>query len=122
LLRDKNGRHLKGFAVEMRGMYIDMDLAWKHRISHLIVDSDFVVLVDIVLEGCSINGNTPILIKRIRDFLSSRKFILDNLVILPTNTHITSFLSIFINWQIDEKLVHFICRYLLSYSHHVHKW
>jgi hypothetical protein len=46
LLRDTNRRYLKGFApmigscdgfyVEMWRMYIDMDLAWKQKITHLI--------------------------------------------------------------------------------------
>jgi hypothetical protein len=45
-LRDTNRRYLKGFApvigscdalhVKMWGMYIDMDLTWKQKITHLI--------------------------------------------------------------------------------------
>ncbi|MCI40706.1 ribonuclease H protein, partial [Trifolium medium] len=49
--------------AEMWGIYIGMDLAWRRGTTHLQVDSDFNVLVDMVTE----NGTIPTLIRRIRD-------------------------------------------------------
>jgi ribonuclease HI len=76
LLRDSNGNCLSSFArkigscdalhAEMWGMYIGMDLARRQGITHLQVESDSKVLVDMVTGNCNVNGNIPTLIKRIR--------------------------------------------------------
>ncbi|KAK2409175.1 heat shock 70 kDa protein [Trifolium repens] len=50
----------------MWGMYIGMDLARRQGITHLQVESDSKVLVDMVTGNCNVNGNIPTLIKRIR--------------------------------------------------------
>ncbi|PNX96857.1 receptor-like kinase [Trifolium pratense] len=77
LLRDCYGNCLSSFArkigscdalhAEMWGMYIRMDLARRQGISHLQVESDSKVLVDMVTEKCNVNGNISTLIKRIHD-------------------------------------------------------
>jgi ribonuclease HI len=77
LLRNSNGTFLKGYArkigscdalhAEMWGMYIGMDLARRQGITHLQVESDSKVLVDMVTGNCNANGNVPTLIRRIRD-------------------------------------------------------
>jgi ribonuclease HI len=51
----------------MWGMYIGMDLARRQGITHLQVESDSKVLVDMVIGNCNANRNIPILIRRIRD-------------------------------------------------------
>jgi hypothetical protein len=48
-------------------MYIGMDLARRQGVALLHVDSDSMVLVDMVTRNCNINRNIPTLIKRIRD-------------------------------------------------------
>jgi len=48
-------------------MYIGMDMAQRQRITHLQVESDSSLLVDMVTWKCNINGNIPTLIQRIRD-------------------------------------------------------
>ena len=53
--------------AEMWGMYIGMDIARRQGITHLQVESDSKLLVDMVTEKCNINGNVPTLIRRIRD-------------------------------------------------------
>ncbi|MCH89552.1 ribonuclease H protein [Trifolium medium] len=77
LLRDSSGVCLTSYAhklgtcdalhVEMCGMYLSMDLAMRQEITHLQVDSDSKVLVDMVTGNCTINGNIPTLVRRIRD-------------------------------------------------------
>ena len=77
LLRDTIGNCLNSYArkigscdalhAEMWGMYIGMDMARRQGITHLQVGSDSKVLVDMVTEKCTINGNVPTLIRRIRD-------------------------------------------------------
>ena len=51
----------------MWGMYIGMDMARRQEITHLHVESDSKVLVDMVTGKCNINGNVPTLIRHIRD-------------------------------------------------------
>jgi ribonuclease HI len=53
--------------AEMWGMYIGVDMARRQGITHLQVESDSKVLVDMVTGKCNINGNVPTLIRRIRD-------------------------------------------------------
>ncbi|GAU26504.1 hypothetical protein TSUD_361370 [Trifolium subterraneum] len=53
--------------AEMWGMYIRMDLARRQGITHLQVESDSNVLVDMVTKQCNVNGNIPTLVKRIHD-------------------------------------------------------
>jgi len=48
-------------------MYIGMDMARRQGITHLQVESDSSLLVYMVTGKCSINGNVPTLIERIRD-------------------------------------------------------
>jgi len=77
LLRDSNVNCLNNYArkigscdalhVEMWGMYIGVDMARRQGITHLQVESDSKVLVNMVTGKCNINGNVPTLIRRIRD-------------------------------------------------------
>jgi len=77
LLRDSMGNCLNSYArkigscdalhAEMWGMYIGMDMARRQGITHLQVESDSKILVDMVTGKCNINGNVPTLIRRIRD-------------------------------------------------------
>ncbi|GAU44778.1 hypothetical protein TSUD_27470 [Trifolium subterraneum] len=77
LLRDSSGICLVSYArkletcdalhAEMRGMYLGMNLALRQGITHLQVDSDSKVLVDMVTGNCTINGSIPTLVRRIRD-------------------------------------------------------
>jgi len=48
-------------------MYIGMDMARRQGTTHLQVESDSSLLVDMVAEKRNINGNVPTLIQRIRD-------------------------------------------------------
>jgi hypothetical protein len=77
LLRDSSGVCLVSYArklgtcdalvAEMWGMYLGMDLAMRQGMTHLQVDSDSKLLVDMVTGNCTINGNIPTLVRRIRD-------------------------------------------------------
>ena len=48
-------------------MYIGMDMARRQGTTHLQVESDSSLLVDMVAEKRNINGNVPTLIRRICD-------------------------------------------------------
>ncbi|PNX95042.1 ribonuclease H [Trifolium pratense] len=77
LLRDNNDICLSSFArkigscdalhAEMWGMYIGMDLARRQGITHLQVESDSKVLVEMVTGNYNDNRNIPTLVRRIRD-------------------------------------------------------
>jgi ribonuclease HI len=77
LLRDSSGNCLNSYArkigsygvlhAEMWGMYIGMDMAQRHGITHLQVEDDSSLLVDMVTGKCNINENVPTLIRHIRD-------------------------------------------------------
>ncbi|GAU31501.1 hypothetical protein TSUD_332760 [Trifolium subterraneum] len=79
LFRDSDGRWIKGFTrkigacdalhAEMWGMYLGIDIAWRDGLSHLIVESDSKVLINMVTNNCNIKGHTPLLIRRIQEFL-----------------------------------------------------
>ncbi|GAU34538.1 hypothetical protein TSUD_219210 [Trifolium subterraneum] len=56
--------------AEMWGMYIGIDLARRQGITHLQVESDSKVLVEMVTGNCNVNGNIPTLLKRIRDLIN----------------------------------------------------
>jgi hypothetical protein len=45
-----------------------MQMARRQGFNHLIVESDSKLLIDMATRSCKLNGNTPILIRRIRDF------------------------------------------------------
>ncbi|GAU49093.1 hypothetical protein TSUD_137780 [Trifolium subterraneum] len=80
LLWDSNGKWIKGYSrkigscdalhAEMWGMYVGMNLAWSQRITHLHVESDSKVLIDMVTERIKLNGSTPTLVVRIRNLLA----------------------------------------------------
>ncbi|GAU12898.1 hypothetical protein TSUD_73850 [Trifolium subterraneum] len=79
LFRDSDGRWIKGFTrkigafdalhVEMWGMYLGIDIAWRNGLSHLTVESDSKVLINMITNKCNIKGHTPSLIRRIQEFL-----------------------------------------------------
>jgi hypothetical protein len=48
-------------------MYIGMDLARRKGITHLQVESDLKVLVDIIMGNCKGNGRIPTVIRCIPD-------------------------------------------------------
>jgi ribonuclease HI len=74
LLRDSDGRRIKGyvrkieicdaFNAEMWGMYIFLDMAWRANITHLIVDIDSKILVDMINDNCKFNKIVPTLVRR----------------------------------------------------------
>jgi ribonuclease HI len=79
LLRQSDGTWIKGFSrkigacdalhAEMWGLYLGLDMAWREGISHLIVESDSKVLIDMVTNNCKINGTIPSLVQRIQEIL-----------------------------------------------------
>ncbi|GAU49151.1 hypothetical protein TSUD_87340 [Trifolium subterraneum] len=56
--------------VEMWGMYLGMSLAWRRGITHLHVESDSEVLIDMLTERIKLNGSTPTLVILIRNLLA----------------------------------------------------
>lgn len=77
LLRGTNGKWLKGFVrkievcdalhAEMWGLYSGLELAWQVGVSHLCVEGDSKLLIDMVTNNCKTNGTTPSLMRRIRN-------------------------------------------------------
>lgn len=71
LLQNSDGRRLKRFSGKIRGcdalytemwvLYLGLDIAWREGLSHLIVESDLKVFIDMVTKNCKINGTTPFL-------------------------------------------------------------
>jgi ribonuclease HI len=55
--------------AEMWGMYLGMQLAWRHGFHHLQVESDSNTLVDMITGKININGNPPTLVRRIHELL-----------------------------------------------------
>ncbi|CAJ2642253.1 unnamed protein product [Trifolium pratense] len=80
LLRDSDGRWIQGYTqkigtcdslhAEMWGMYAGMELARRKGITHLIVESDSKLLIDMVTGRCNLNGATPIMIRRIQELIN----------------------------------------------------
>ncbi|XP_045791939.1 uncharacterized protein LOC123886688 [Trifolium pratense] len=56
----------------MWGMYLGTNLAWRHGITHLHVESDSKVLIDMVTDRVKLNESTPTLVLRIRHLLRIR--------------------------------------------------
>ncbi|RHN63570.1 putative ribonuclease H-like domain-containing protein [Medicago truncatula] len=54
----------------MWGMYLGLDMAWRENTTHIIVESDSKILVDMITENCNFSGTTPTLVGRIRQLLS----------------------------------------------------
>ena len=46
-------------------LYLGLDLAWRENTTHLVMESDSKVLVDMIIENCNFGGPTPTLVKRI---------------------------------------------------------
>jgi ribonuclease HI len=53
----------------MWGMYLGMQLAWKYGFHQLPVESDSNTLVDMITGKVKVNGNPPILVRRIQQLL-----------------------------------------------------
>jgi len=53
----------------MWGLYLGLDMAWREGISHLIIESDSKVLIDMVTDNCKINGTIPSLVQCIQEIL-----------------------------------------------------
>ncbi|CAJ2634326.1 unnamed protein product [Trifolium pratense] len=80
LIRDCDGQWRTGYTrkigtcdalhAEMWGMYEGLKIARRQGFSHIIVESDSKLLVDMVTNNCQINGATPVLIRRIRDLIN----------------------------------------------------
>ncbi|PNX90713.1 ribonuclease H, partial [Trifolium pratense] len=80
LIRDCDGQWRIGYTqkigtcdalhAEMWGMHEGLKIVRRQSFSHLIVESDSKLLVDMVTNNCKINGATPILIRRIRDLIN----------------------------------------------------
>jgi ribonuclease HI len=54
---------------EMWGMYLGLKLSWSDGISHLCVESDSKLLIDMVTNNCKTNGTALSLIRHIRNLL-----------------------------------------------------
>jgi ribonuclease HI len=80
IFRNSDGRWIKGYAkkigscdafhAEMWGLYLGLDMAWRDHISHLIIENDSKLLIDMITGNCTISGATPILVRRIRNLLA----------------------------------------------------
>jgi ribonuclease HI len=80
LLRDSNDQWIQGrtqkigtcdsLHAEMWGMYVGLELARRKGVTHLIVESDSKILIDMVTGRCKLNGATPILLRRIQELIS----------------------------------------------------
>ena len=51
-------------------MYLGLDMAWRENITHLTVESDSKILVDMITDNCKFSGIIPTLVRRIRKFLN----------------------------------------------------
>jgi len=79
ILCQSDGRWIKGFSrkigacdalhAEMWGLYLGLDMAWSEGLSHVIVESDSKVLIDMVANNCKISGTIPSMIRRIQEIL-----------------------------------------------------
>jgi ribonuclease HI len=58
------------FHVELWGMYLCLDMAWKERIPQLIVESDSKILINIVTGNYKFSGVVPTLVQRVRNLLT----------------------------------------------------
>ena len=71
LLRDSSGKWLKGFVrkivvcdalhAKMRGLYLGLELAWRDGISHLCVEGDSKLLIEMATNNYKTDGMTPLL-------------------------------------------------------------
>jgi ribonuclease HI len=55
--------------AEMCGMYLGLAMAWRERISKLIVESDSKFLINMVTNKYKFKGAIPTLVCRIRNLL-----------------------------------------------------
>ncbi|PNY16915.1 ribonuclease H [Trifolium pratense] len=79
LFRDSDGRWLKRniqrigacdiLLAEMWGMYTRMNMAQRQSFTHLIVESDFKLMIDMVAGNYKLNINISTLIRRIRELI-----------------------------------------------------
>jgi hypothetical protein len=51
-------------------MYLDLDLAWKEHISHLIVESDSKILIDVIMDNYKFSRTIPTLVRHIRNMFA----------------------------------------------------
>lgn len=73
--RDSDGKWIKSYIKkigacdalhdEMCGLYLDIDMAWREHLDHLIVESDSKILIDMIFDNFKFNRNIPILVHRI---------------------------------------------------------
>jgi hypothetical protein len=56
--------------AETCGMYLNLDLAFKEHISHLIVDSDSKILIDMIMDNYKFSGTAPTLVRCILNMLA----------------------------------------------------
>ena len=56
--------------VKIWSIYAYMELAQRHRVAHLIVESDSKVIIDMVTWSCNLNKVKPILIWHIHDSIA----------------------------------------------------
>jgi len=79
LLRNSDGRWLQGYSrkigacdalsAEMWGMYFGMKLAWRQGFQHLKVESDSIMLVDMIMGTVKFKGRPLTLVHRIQELL-----------------------------------------------------
>jgi len=79
LFRDSDGRWIKAYIkkigacdalhAEIWGLYLGLEMAWRKHYSHLIVESDSKILIDMISDNFKFNRNIPILVHWIRKLL-----------------------------------------------------
>jgi len=79
LFRDSDSRWIKGYTkkigacdalhAEMWGLCLGLDMAWREHYSHLIVESDSKISIDMISDNFKFNGNIPVLVHRIQKLL-----------------------------------------------------
>jgi ribonuclease HI len=45
--------------AKMWGLYLGLELAWRDGVSHLCLEGDSKLLIDMVTNNCKTNGTTP---------------------------------------------------------------
>jgi len=58
------------FHVDIWDMYVGLNMAWRENITHLIVESDSKVVVDLINDNCKFSETIPTLTRHIRKLLN----------------------------------------------------
>lgn len=83
----------------MWGIYARTELAQRRGVTHLIVESDSKLLIDMVIGRCNLSGAIPILIRRIEELLNMNwQFSLKHM------------------WREDNRSIDWLANHSLNYS------